>query len=92
MNESSSFNRSGLLTNRQIVWTIGIAALIALIAFAVNGPLANFFASSSSADDQSAEVRVLPVNVAEIEFVDSITQSRTYTGTIRARHLIDLGF
>ena len=41
---------------------------------------------------QSAVARPLPVNVMTVEFVDSIKQSRTFTGTIRAQHRSDLGF
>lgn len=81
------------LTKRQIFWLLGIAALATAIAFAVNGPLSQFFASSTSAgEDVATQLRPLAVNVGSVEFVETITQARAYTGTIRARHRSDLGF
>ncbi len=38
------------------------------------------------------EVRPLSVNVMTVSYVDSITQSRTYTGTVRAKKRSELGF
>ncbi len=82
-----------ILTKRQIGWLVLILAMIAGIALLANGPFLNFFANSTSADEDIADfMKPLPVNVAEIEFVDSITQSRSFTGTIRARRRSDLGF
>ena len=84
------------LTKRHVAWALAVAVLIGSIAFAVNGRLspliAQLFSNPTSADDACPEVTVLPVNVTKISFVDSIMQSRLYTGTVRARHRSDLGF
>ncbi len=77
------------LTKRHIGWTIGIVTAIGVIAFFVNGLLTPKIASSS---DDDVSVKPLPVNVASVEFVNSISQSRSYTGTIRARRRSELGF
>jgi RND family efflux transporter MFP subunit len=93
MSESAPTFAGRKLTKRHFVWACLIAALIVSIAFLVNGPLASFFATSTSANEEMADsVKPLPVNVGEIEFVESIMQSRSYTGTVRARHRSDLGF
>ena len=90
MNETAKTRRSKILTNRQIGIAVGILAVIGIGAFLLNGPLASKAADSPS--NLSNEVKPLPVNVATIEFVDSISQSRAYTGTVRARHRSELGF
>jgi RND family efflux transporter MFP subunit len=93
MSSTASQHAPKILTKRHIGWGVMMLALIGGIAFLVNGPFSSFFASSTSAGEGVANTpKPLPVNVAEIEFVESITQSRSYTGTIRARRRSDLGF
>jgi len=47
---------------------------------------------SASQSNDSSEVRQLPVRVEPVQFVETIEQKRTYTGTIRAKQQADLGF
>ena len=97
MNENSTTenarqpnSRSKILTRRHLGWAVGVLVLAGVITFLLIGPLAPEIASSSP--DAFEEVKPLPVNVATIEFVDSISQSRSYTGTVRARRRSELGF
>lgn len=94
MSESISRPANPILTKRHIAGAIIVAIVLMLGAIFLNGSFGEFFANSSSADEDSltSVVQPLPVNVAEISFVDSIEQSRSYTGTVRARHRSDLAF
>ena len=82
------------LTKRHFLWAVLIALLIATTALLANGPFASFTATTSTSANGGIldSVKPMPVNVGEIRFVDSIMQSRFYTGTVRARHRSDLGF
>ena len=94
MSENANFVGQNL-TKRHFLWVVLIGALIATIVLLAHGPFASFTAipgSSSANGGVLDSVKPLPVNAGEIRFVDSIMQSRTYTGTVRARRRSDLGF
>ncbi len=81
------------LTERQI---FGLMAGLAILGLTI-AYLAGGFAGSTAADTESdagieSLRKPLPVNVMTLVHVDSIVQSRNYTGTVRARSLSDLGF
>lgn len=90
---ANSDNRPTLMpaaTKRSRRWL----ALLTLCGLAGAAWLATQFAASrqSTVESETATVRPLPVNVLTIEQVDTISQSRTYTGTVRAKNRSDLGF
>lgn len=92
MSEAANLPYSNLLTKRHISWAVGIFSAVTLTACLAIGPVTPFLASFSPAKEPPAEIAPLPVNVKEIEFVNSITQSRGYTGTVRAKYRSELGF
>ena len=81
------------LTKRHFGWTLLLIVVGSLASAYFSGAFSYFNSQSIAADQRTtAEVKALPVNVSEVIFVDSIQQSRTYTGTVRARNRSDLGF
>ncbi|MFK7766197.1 MAG: efflux RND transporter periplasmic adaptor subunit [Mariniblastus sp.] len=81
------------LTKRQLVGAFLLVVAGSLVAAYFSGAMGLLnLPSNVGGTDVEAEAKPLPVNVAEVSFVDSIEQSRTYTGTIRARNRSDLGF
>lgn len=90
----SAYSSPWKLTNRQI--TIGIFSIVAIAVFAgyQSGVLALLTANPAAAASTSDQDQptILPVNAKAVEFVDSIEQSRTYTGTVRARRRSELAF
>ena len=94
MNDApSSHAPSSTKLTKWHVFVLLITAAIALLFIAYSmGLFAPLIARAAPSEDESAKVKPLPVNVHTISFVDSIFQSRNYTGTIRARQRSDLGF
>lgn len=81
------------LTKRHIFVLIVLAIITAIAVAYSMGVFAPLMANAETVSKIDAdEVKPLPVNVQTIAFVDSISQSRNYTGTIRARQRSDLGF
>lgn len=84
--------KSQKLTMRHIALITLTVLAISLISAAstgfLNGLIPKFAEIAAAAD----EAEPLPVNLATIEHVDWIEQSRSYTGTIRAKRRSDLGF
>jgi multidrug resistance efflux pump len=94
MSETTSQPSRQILTKRQIIIIATLASLLLPGAVLVNGSLGGRFAVFGDADKESQQdsPKPLPVNVAEVSFVESIQQSRSYSGTVRARHRSDLAF
>ena len=87
------------LSNSQSAWgskprLIGVIAIVLVVAaFAAvyqNSPSAGN--SNAAQTDAAAKQTVLPVNTQRIHYVDSIEQTRSYTGTVRAHRSSDLAF
>jgi RND family efflux transporter MFP subunit len=83
------------LTRRQI--TIGALLTLGALLFVgyQSGALTSLAASQTTAAASTPienQPTILPVNARAAEFVESIEQSRTYTGTVRARRRSELAF
>ena len=74
---------------------IGVIAVILAVAIGAlayqNGWLGGDDSQASQSDVGTTQT-ILPVNTQLVEYVDSIEQTRTYTGTIRAHRSSDLAF
>lgn len=94
MIETTQAQPARKLTRRQI--TIGMTGFIAILlvssvgagAFGAFDPVLN----SVWATAEESEAPPLPVNLARLEFVDSISETRTYTGSVRAKQRSDIAF
>jgi len=80
------------LTKRHFFWLLPLVAIGCLFVAYSMGALDGLIADTSEQASVELKATALPVNVATVTYVDSILQSRTYTGAIRARHRSDLGF
>ena len=86
-------------SNNQSVWgskprLIGVIAAVLAVAIGAvayqNGWLAG--ESNASQPDAGATQTILPVNTQQMQYVDFIEQTRTYTGTVRAHRSSELAF
>ena len=89
MNDVLPSRPSLKLTMRQIFSTlVAVVAIAAMLFWSMAKlPLVN-----QAGAIQSDAPRPMPVNVMTVAYVDSIEQSRTFTGTIRSENRSDLGF
>ncbi len=89
MNDVLPSRLSWKLTTRQFFPVlVAVASIAALLLWYV----AKLPLLSELGAIQSDTPRPMPVNVMTVEYVDSIEQARTFTGTIRAQSRSDLGF
>lgn len=91
MNSIASNLRVKFLTFRQIAIAIAIL-LLAVLGFLAAMYFLQMPASPAKAGELTDEAPPLPVNLQTITFVDSIEQSRSYTGTVRPKHRSELAF
>lgn len=87
--------REQKMTKRQSTITLIIfgGVVAALTAFAAGAFTSSDDETAESAPRSAADaVKPLPVNVMKVEFVESIQESRTYTGVVRARRRSELAF
>ena len=80
------------LTKRQLFWLVPMFAAAGLFWASQTGKSNSGVEKELQASDLTDASTPMPVNVHRVEQVDSFEQTRTYTGTIRARHRSDLGF
>lgn len=90
MNNASQ-NKSNINSKPRLVGMIVLlcVAIAAAVAYQ-NGWFADVGATDNSGTANAQTI--LPVNAQQIRFVDSIEQSRSYTGTVRARRSSELAF
>lgn len=97
MSETTQTQPTQKLTRRQI--TIGFTSLVMLLL--ISGVAAGAFGAfdpvlnsvwAVAADETTDEAPPLPVNLATLEYVDSISQTRTYTGSVRAKQRSEIAF
>ena len=81
------------MTKRHLYWVIP-TLIAAMAAGAIQAGWIQMPDSNSEASEGplQAAIQPLPVNVATISHLDSFRQSRSYTGTVRAKHRSDLAF
>ena len=98
---NSTIAEKKVLTIRHIL--IAVAAILSLAGVYYAGSLSSLSPTSAVSSDSSEnrspsrtansdDIRVMPVNVTTVQYVESVTQSRTFTGTIRAKSRSNLGF
>ncbi len=87
-NSSENKNSTPRLVGFIVVLAIGVAAAVAY----QGGWFADAGANDNNTIDLANSQTVLPVNAQRICFVDSIEQTRSYTGTVRARRSSELAF
>jgi RND family efflux transporter MFP subunit len=99
MSELTTATTQARLTLRHVL--LGIIAIICLAGVYYAGSLSS--ASTTLASDSSGQtnletasrtddIRIMPVNVTTAKYVESVKQTRTFTGTIRAKSRSQLGF
>lgn len=73
---------------------LGVIVLLLLAAVGAAAYQNGWFTGEADANesDNAATQTILPVNTLQIHFVDSIEQTRGYTGTVRARRRSELAF
>ena len=90
MNNPSN-NQSAWGSKSRLIGVIVVVLAIAIGAVAYqNGWLAG--KSEAAQADAGMTQTILPVNTQQLQYVDSIEQTRTYTGTVRAHRSSDLAF
>ena len=86
-----SNNQSAWGSKPRLIAVIAVVLAFAVIAVAFQS---GWMTGNSNASQTDAAMKqtVLPVNSQQIKLVDSIEQTRTYTGTVRAHRSSDLAF
>lgn len=98
MNNSDRTGIKKKMTTRQLIIVGAALAGIGIAAVFATGSINNPWAGPATAEATSQQATVgstqtiLPVNVQQVQFVESIQQFRDYTGTIRARRRSELAF
>ena len=90
-NEPPSRKRPFIVTFRQLILGGVLLAILIVVGLAF-GLVSKQNSSSIANAQEELEVRPMPVNVGTIEFVDSITQQRSFTGTVVSKNRSELGF
>lgn len=91
MNNSTN-NQATSGSTRRLVGTIAVVLAVAVGVAAYQNAWSNGEQPRTSEQDTATAKTILPVNTQRIAHVDSIEQTRTYTGTIRAHRTSDLAF
>ena len=90
MNNASQNTKS---TSRLVGLIVVLSvALVAVVAYQTGWLVVGPATDSSSPVDPANIKTVLPVNAQRIRFVDSIKQTRSYTGIVRAKRSSELAF
>ena len=89
MNNTPPNNQPDLRSTPRLIGVIAVVLAVAVAAVAYQN---GWLASEASIPDAAATQTILPVNTQRIHHVDSIEQTRTYTGTVRAHRTSDLAF
>ena len=89
MSNSTNNSQTTSSSTPRLIGVIAVVLILAAIAVAYQS---GWLSSAASTPDAATTKTILPVNTQHVQLVDSIEQTRSYTGTVRAHRTSDLAF